>query len=73
MCTFVGHRSVSIRVPLTADSPPTSHQPNSPAVCNLTPLNAAGVNPSTASFKSCVEIAGPKPPSVDTEKIVHRI
>ena len=57
MHTFVGHRRVSIRAPLTAASPPTSDQPNSPAVCKQTPLNAAGVNPSRATLKSSAVIA----------------
>ena len=46
-----------MRAPLTAASPPTSDQPNSPAVCKHTPLNAAGVNPSRATLKSSVVIA----------------
>ena len=41
-----------MRVPLAAASPPTSDQPNSPAVCNVTPLNAEGMNPSRAALKS---------------------
>ena len=45
-----------MRAALTAASPPTSDQPNSPAVCKLTPLSAAGVNPSKASRKSSVVI-----------------
>ena len=46
-----------MRASLTAASPPTSDQPNSPAVCKDTPLNAAGVNPSRATLKSSVVIA----------------
>ena len=47
-----------MRASLTAASPPTSDQPNSPAVCNVTPLNAAGVNPSRAALKSSDVIVG---------------
>ena len=47
-----------MRAPLTEASPPTSDQPSSPTVCNFTPLNAAGVNPSSASLKSSFVIAG---------------
>lgn len=43
-----------MRASLTAVRPPTSVQPNSPAVCNVTPLNAAGVKPSRAFSKSSV-------------------
>jgi len=58
-----------MRAPLTAASPPTSDQPNSPAVCKLTPLNAAGVNPSRAVLKSSAVIAEWISPSVI--RIVH--
>jgi len=53
-----------MRASLTAASPPTSDQPNSPAVCKDTPLNAAGVNPSRASVKSSVVITDWMSPSV---------
>ena len=65
--TFVGHRSVSMRASLTAVRPPTSVQPNSPAVCNVTPLNAAGVKPSRAFSKSDVIRERKVPLSVDAE------
>lgn len=50
-----------MRVPLTAASPPTSDQPSSPAVCNVTPLNATGVNPLRATLKSSEVMAGQTP------------
>lgn len=52
----------------TAESPPTSDQPNSPAVCKLTPLSAAGVNPSKAFSKSSGEIAEQMPPSAKRQQ-----
>ena len=63
--TFVGHRSVSMRASLTAERPPTSVQPSSPAVCNVTPLNAAGVKPSRAFSKS--DVIRKVPNSVDAK------
>ena len=61
--TFVGHRRVSMSAAFTPASPPTSDQPNSPAVCKLTPLSAAEVNPSKAFSKSSGVIAEQMPPS----------
>lgn len=49
----------------TPESPPTSDQPNSPAVCKLTPLSAAGVNPSKAVSKSSGVITEQMPPSAE--------
>ena len=63
--TFVGHRRVSMSAAFTPESPPTSDQPNSPAVCKLTPLSAAGVNPSKAFSKSSGVIAEQMPPSAE--------
>ena len=52
----------------TPESPPTSDQPNSPAVCKLTPLSAAGVNPSKAVSKSSGVITEQMPPSAEKKK-----
>ena len=52
----------------TAESPPTSDQPNSPAVCKLTPLSAAGVNPSKAFSKSSGVITQQMPPSAKRQQ-----
>lgn len=56
-----------MRASLTAVRPPTSDQPNSPAVCNVTPLNAAGVKPSSALSKSSVIKEGEVPLSVNAK------
>lgn len=56
-----------MRASLTAVRPPTSDQPNSPAVCNVTLLNAAGVKPSSALSKSSVIKEGEVPLSVNAK------